>query len=415
MNKKLFTQIKNEWRSNLWLAIELLLVSVVMWYIVDSLYCTTATYLEPRGFDISHTYHIEMGILNDKSPDFVTYQSDEELRRDVLELVDRLQHRPDIEAVSLSSAAYPYNASNNWNPVQLIGDNQTPINIVRRMVTPDFLRVFRYTGVNGETPEQLAQMVEEGKFLLSESFCKDRNLKPNELIGKPFYLHGDTTQMHILGAVLNSVRYSDYQQGDYCLSFVEKLPIDWMDHTQELCVRVRPEYDKEFRARLMADSESQYRIGNIFISNIYSFKDKRRAYQQQQTNDIRNKVTGMSFLMLNVFLGLLGTFWFRTQQRRSEIALHKVHGATNRMVFIRLVSEGLFILLLITPLALLIDFNIAHAELNTFRNGTCLEWDRLLLCVLISFALILAMISIGILIPANKAIQTKPVDALHAE
>ncbi|MBR4047423.1 MAG: ABC transporter permease [Bacteroides sp.] len=415
MNKKLFTQIKNEWRSNLWLSIELLLVSVVMWYIVDSLYCTTATYLEPRGFDISHTYHIEMGILNDKSPDFVTYQSDEELRRDVLELVDRLQHRPDIEAVSLSSAAYPYNASNNWNPVQLIGDNQTPINIVRRMVTPDFLRVFRYTGVNGETPEQLAQMVEEGKFLLSESFCKDRNLKPNELIGKPFYLHGDTTQMHILGAVLNSVRYSDYQQGDYCLSFVEKLPIDWMDHTQELCVRVRPEYDKEFRARLMADSESQYRIGNIFISNIYSFKDKRRAYQQQQTNDIRNKVTGMSFLMLNVFLGLLGTFWFRTQQRRSEIALHKVHGATNRMVFIRLVSEGLFILLLITPLALLIDFNIAHAELNTFRNGTCLEWDRLLLCVLISFALILAMISIGILIPANKAIQTKPVDALHAE
>ena len=415
MNKKLFTQIKNEWRSNLWLSIELLLVSVVMWYIVDSLYCTTATYLEPRGFDISHTYHIEMGILNDKSPDFVTYQSDEELRRDVLELVDRLQHRPDIEAVSLSSAAYPYNASNNWNPVQLIGDNQTPINIVRRMVTPDFLRVFRYTGVNGETPEQLAQMVEEGKFLLSESYCKDRNFKPNELIGKPFYLHGDTTQMHILGAVLNSVRYSDYQQGDYCLSFVEKLPIDWMDHTQELCVRVRPEYDKEFRARLMADSESQYRIGNIFISNIYSFKDKRRAYQQQQTNDIRNKVTGMSFLMLNVFLGLLGTFWFRTQQRRSEIALHKVHGATNRMVFIRLVSEGLFILLLITPLALLIDFNIAHAELNTFRNGTCLEWDRLLLCVLISFALILAMISIGILIPANKAIQTKPVDALHAE
>lgn len=415
MNKKLFTQIKNEWRSNLWLAIELLLVSVVMWYIVDSLYCTTATYLEPRGFDISHTYHIEMGILNDKSPDFVTYQSDEELRRDVLELVDRLQHRPDIEAVSLSSAAYPYNASNNWNPVLLIGDNQTPINILRRMVTPDFLRVFRYTGVNGETPEQLAQMVEEGKFLLSESFCKDRNLKPNELIGKPFYLHGDTTQMHILGAVLNSVRYSDYQQGDYCLSFVEKLPIDWMDHTQELCVRVRPEYDKEFRARLMADSESQYRIGNIFISNIYPFKDKRRAYQQQQTNDIRNKVTGMSFLMLNVFLGLLGTFWFRTQQRRSEIALHKVHGATKRMVFIRLVSEGLFILLLITPLALLIDFNIAHAELNAFRNGTTLEWDRLLLCVVISFVLIAAMIAIGILIPANKAINTKPVEALHDE
>ena len=283
------------------------------------------------------------------------------------------------------------------------------------MVTPDFLRVFRYTGVNGETPEQLAQMVEEGKFLLSESYCKDRNFKPNELIGKPFYLHGDTTQTHILGAVLNSVRYSDYQQGDYCLSFVEKLPRDWMDHTQELCVRVRPEHDKEFRARLMADSESQYRIGNIFISNIYSFKDKRRAYQQQQTNDIRNKVTGMAFLMLNVFLGLLGTFWFRTQQRKCEIALHKAHGATNRMMFTRLLSEGWGILLLVTPLALLIDFNLAYAELNTMRNGTTLEVDRLLLCALISFLFIGLMMTIGISIPARKAMKVEPAEALHNE
>ena len=35
MQKKLFTQIRNEWRGNLWLALELLVVSVVMWYIID--------------------------------------------------------------------------------------------------------------------------------------------------------------------------------------------------------------------------------------------------------------------------------------------------------------------------------------------------------------------------------------------
>lgn len=56
MNKKLFTQIKNEWRSNLWLVTELLLVSVVLWYIVDYMYVQTSIYNEPRGFDISHCY-----------------------------------------------------------------------------------------------------------------------------------------------------------------------------------------------------------------------------------------------------------------------------------------------------------------------------------------------------------------------
>ena len=122
MNKKLFTQIKNEWRGNTWLAIELLVVSVVMWYITDNLYCTTATYLEPRGFDISHCYLIKMGKLNKKSPDYVFYQEGDE-EKDVLELLNRIQHRPDVEAASLSYISYPYNGSNIRNSLQMQGDS----------------------------------------------------------------------------------------------------------------------------------------------------------------------------------------------------------------------------------------------------------------------------------------------------
>ena len=59
MTKKLLVQIKNEWLSNLWLALELLVVSVVMWYVVDYLYTRAATYLEPRGFNIEHCYLID--------------------------------------------------------------------------------------------------------------------------------------------------------------------------------------------------------------------------------------------------------------------------------------------------------------------------------------------------------------------
>ena len=88
MNKKLLTQIKNEWRSNLWLVTELLLVSVVMWYIVDYMYVKAAVYYEPRGFDISHCYLIQMGRLTDKSPDFIPNQTKEQQREDVKGLAD---------------------------------------------------------------------------------------------------------------------------------------------------------------------------------------------------------------------------------------------------------------------------------------------------------------------------------------
>ncbi|MDE5701372.1 MAG: ABC transporter permease, partial [Bacteroides sp.] len=148
MTKKLFIQIKNEWRSNLWLALELLLVSVVMWYVVDYLYTRAATYLEPRGFDIEHCYLIELGELTLKSPDYVPDKTQEETHADISELLERLRRRPEVEAVSLSQNSYPYNGSNSTGDVRY-DTLRSPEWTIRRMVTPDFVRVFRYQGTRG--------------------------------------------------------------------------------------------------------------------------------------------------------------------------------------------------------------------------------------------------------------------------
>lgn len=412
MTKKLLIQIKNEWRNNLWLALELLVVSVVMWFVVDFLYTRAATYMEPRGFDTDHCYLIEMGKLTEKSPDFILDQTEEQKEADILELVDRLSRRPEIEAVSLSQNSYPYNGSNSSDAVKY--DTLTsPGWTIRRMVTPDFVRVFQYRGANGETPEQLAEMLKNGDFLASDNLYSKYDRKMTSLVGQRFHLFGDTTKTYRLGAALQDVRYSDYEQARFSRCFVSKL--NWYEVGQELCLRVRADQDHDFIQRLKADSERQFRVGNIFISEVRSFKDIRRTFQQAWNNELRNYVMGMGFLLLNIFLGLLGTFWFRTQQRRSEIALHKAHGASDKDVFLRLLCEGWLLLLVVTPLALLIDYNIANMELNSWRNGTTLEWSRLLLCAGISFLLIALMIAIGIGIPARKAMKVQPAEALHDE
>lgn len=412
MNKKLFTQIKNEWRSNLWLVTELLLVSVVMWYIVDYMYVKAMIYNEPRGFDISHCYLIQMGELTDKSPDYVKYENNEQRSADIQELLERLRRREDMEAVSLSQNSYPYNGSNSTTEV-MYDTLRAPGWTIRRMVTPDFLRVFRYQGTRGETPEQLAEMIEKGEFLASENLYKKYDVNMTSLIGKRFYLFGDTTSSYRLGAVLKNVRYYDYQQASQSYSMVVKL--NWYDAMQELCVRVKEDQDKEFIARLKADSEKLYRVGNIFIADVRSFADIRRNYQQSQSNQLRNYIFGMGFLMLNIFLGLLGTFWFRTQQRRGEIALMKSLGGTDKTVFIRQLTEGIFLLVIATVPAIFIDWGLANVELNAWMDGSTFGWVRFINTVLISFVLIALMIVVGIWIPARKAMKVQPAEALHDE
>ena len=418
MNKKLFTQIRNEWRSNLWLALELLLVSVVMWYIIDLLYCRMATYLEPRGFDTEHCYLINMGVLTDKSPDYTPYSDTHKQSDEVRELVERLRRRPEVEVVSLSLSAYPYNGSNGSAEVDY-DTLHAPRWTIRRIATPDFVRVFRYQGARGETSEQLAEILERGDFLASDNLYRKYGVPMTSLVGKKeFYLFGDTTQTYRLGAALQNVRWDDYSQASTSYSMVYNmnlLPDDWINADNELCIRVRADRDQNFMENLKADSEKQFRIGNLYISDIKSFKDIRRSFQQGDTSQMRILVVGMGFLLLNIFLGLLGTFWFRTQQRRGEIALHKAMGATDGAVFGRLMSEGIFLLLIVTVPAVIIDIVLAHFELNSWRNGTTLEWSRLAFCVAATFVLIAAMIGIGIGIPARRAMKVQPAEALHDE
>ncbi len=418
MNKKLFTQIRNEWRSNLWLALELLVVSVVMWYIIDLLYCRLATYLEPRGFDTEHCYLINMGVLTDKSPDYTPYSDTHKQSDEVRELVERLRRRPEVEVVSLSLSAYPYNGSNGSAEVDY-DTLHAPRWTIRRIATPDFVRVFRYQGARGETSEQLAEILERGDFLASDNLYRKYGVPMTSLVGKKeFYLFGDTTQTYRLGAALQNVRWDDYSQASTSYSMVYNmnlLPDDWINADNELCIRVRADRDQNFMENLKADSEKQFRIGNLYISDIKSFKDIRRSFQQGDTSQMRILVVGMGFLLLNIFLGLLGTFWFRTQQRRGEIALHKAMGATDGAVFGRLMSEGIFLLLIVTVPAVIIDIVLAHFELNSWRNGTTLEWSRLAFCVAATFVLIAAMIGIGIGIPARRAMKVQPAEALHDE
>lgn len=414
MSKKIYTQIRNEWHSNWWLALELLLVSVVMWYVVDYMFVITNTYNEPHGFDVSHCYLIEMGKLTDKSSDYIP--NDTLLVEEIETLVDRLRHRPEVEAVSLSANSYPYNGSNSSITIRY--DTLLSDYCIVRSVTPDFFRVFRYEGIRGETPEELAQMLSDGNFMASDNlFLSKYDQRLTSFVGKSFFLGNDSAQTFRLIASLNPVRYSDYEPvWSWTSCFVVSLLLrDWYDTDLELCVRVKADQDVDFIERLRADSEKQFRIGNVFIADIIPFANIRRDYQMDETIQIRNYLFGMGFLLLNIFLGLLGTFWFRTQQRRCEIALRKALGSTNRDVFRRLLAEGMAILVIATIPAVIVDWNLAYAELNYWMNGTTLEPVRFIITVVITFLLIALMIVLGTYIPARKAMKIEPAEALHDE
>lgn len=409
--KKLLTQIRNEWRSNLWLMIEMLVVSVVMWYIADYMYQTIETYIRPLGFNIDHTYKIGFDRLTDKSPAFIPDQDWQAKVADMNELMERIRRRPEVEAVSLSLNAHPYNGSNSGT--QFSYDTlSTKGYVILRQASPEFPIVFQYKGTQGESPEKLERLMEDTpvKIIVSDNLLQHHDVKMTSLVGQNLLWGGDSANMPQVAASIEPVRYSDFSRGWGEQSVLCRLSEMAYEYASELCVRVKADQDIDFAEKLIADSESQFRVGNLYLTWVQPFSKIRSIYQRSTTNTIKSYVIGMAFLLVNIFLGLLGTFWFRTQQRTQEIAVRRVNGATRRSIFGRLIGEGLLLLTIVTPVAILIDINLAMAELFT-----SLHWTRMIVTVLTVYAVMALMVVAGIYFPARKAMKIDPATALHDE
>lgn len=182
-----------------------------------------------------------------------------------------------------------------------------------------------------------------------------------------------------------------------------------------MVVRVRENMDKDFIDNLMKDADSHFRIGNLYIASVQSFDNIRAVHQRSDVQNMKTYFTGAAFLALNIFLGLLGTFWFRTQQRTSEIAIRKANGARRGDIFRRVIGEGELLLLLVTPFAALIDYGLVHFEINAYYHFTFFEPVRFFACLLISWGFMALMIFLGIVIPANRAMKIAPAVALKDE
>ncbi|MDE5727084.1 MAG: ABC transporter permease [Duncaniella sp.] len=417
MKRKLLTQMLNEWRTNVWLAVELLLVSVVMWFLADQLWRTAGSRLEPTGSDISHVYYISHAKLTEDNPGYVKRTRQEECE-DVLTLMARLEARPEIEAVGTGQTSLIYCGSNNSKHLKY--DTLDLGQVQMRQVTPGFIRVFRIHGIDGETPEEMADML--SRMTPGEMFVSENILRRNKDIasvrdcyGKWFTVPGENDSLRAVRA-FPAIRNNDYHPTEYSWpSMMMPLPPKQMRWANNLVVRVRDNMDTDFEKNLMADATGPLRVGNYYISSVESMESIRRKFQLESAQEVTNTVMTALFLLLNIFLGVLGTFWFRTSQRIPEIALRMSVGATRRDIFNRVIAEGELILLLVTPLAGGLDWLLTHYELNTYYHGSFFEPLRFFGCMAITWSALALMIAVSSMIPALRAMKISPAEALKTE
>ena len=147
------------------------------------------------------------------------------------------------------------------------------------------------------------------------------------------------------------------------------------------------------------------------ITPISSFREQQLSQKEREAN---NKISLMVFMLVNVFFGIIGTFWLRMQNRKGEIGLRMALGAHRITLERYMYTEGLCLLAFTLPLLIIFAFNMVYMDqLDSYRQP--LTFMRFLMTFGFTYLLMGVMICIGVWFPVRKAVRLAPAEALRYE
>lgn len=419
MIKQILKQIINQRFSNAWLWVELFLVSIFLWFVLDNIFVVNKVYFDSTGFNIEHTYRVSLNELLPNSEGYIPVEKKSTTSsEDLVMIMNRMRTIPGVEAVSYSFFSYPYCGGNSSATFKM---DTVSIQLMKRKITPDFLRVFRVTDTDGNTEPLFKAFYGENSVLVSEDTEKELMKDGQSLVGKLLMHPSDSIGKKVVG-ITTKIRYTEFTKAEPCIfSPIAEAEIAKNDSPDivsnaEICIRVSPNADHDFVTTFRNTMDKQIKVGNIFLVDIKSFSDIRESYLQVtgDFNELKTRLAIASFLLINIFLGIIGTFWFRTSYRKSEMGLRLALGSTRGNLRNLLIVEGLVILTLAIVPAAIVCYNIGHAELvDVVRVDFGII--RFMTVTLVTYLLMSAMILLGIWYPARQAMNVQPAEVLHEQ
>lgn len=407
--------IWNQRKSNSWLLGELLLVAVCLWYIVDYLLVVAYTFNMPVGFELDHTYKFEFNARENGSEGYLSPEEHPaKAGENLWEAVERIRRQPGVEVVSISRFGLPYNEMSNFLPLRRDTTSES-VSCRIQFVTPEYFDVYRIRPASGNSGD-LKNL--RGMTVAITEDAADKLFREEEETDRKVYTNSNAEQVTI-GGVTRSVRGSEFQRTgsrvylDLSEATIKSAGPDFLPWL-EVSVRVKPEADRDFADTFMSKMSSQMEIGNLYLQNITPLSSIREDALRDGKGEMKTRLSILFFLLMNIFLGIVGTFWFRTRQRQGEMGLRMALGSTRRQLRMTVLWEGIALLTLAFIPAILICLNITYINLidTAVVDSSLLRFAGGLF---ITYLLIALMIIAGIWYPANEAARLQPAEALHYE
>lgn len=425
MIQHIFKIIWNERKTNAWIMLEYILVFCVLWFCVDYMFYIGKCYWEPVGFDIENTYVVDMqkkptdNLSNNDQEDIPTEEIDK--LGLALTFLNRVKNYPGVENVCFSKWSAPFDGSSYMNSFYIDEDTTRMVTFRLRWVSDSFFDVFKIKNtikeISGwDAPGTRQTVITPNRAGL---FGNYEYAVPLDGVKKLTSTDSDRTVYTVIGT---AEKMKDSYFRGYDCNLLQPLKKEEYDLSEmQICIRVRPGTGKDFAERFTREMREQLTLSPYFLSSLQPI-EKNARLTDWPTNDLNGIYAITTFLLLNIFLGIIGTFWYRTQARRSEVGLRLALGSTRRGVKRLIFGETLLLLFIASIVGVNICINIGQTELmklldipisNRIEAG--IGHEQGFINYGLAFGLLAVISLIAVWYPAQQAAKIPPAEALRDE
>ncbi len=420
MISQLFKIIWNQRGRNSWIFLELFIIFIVMWFIIDYFIVLMLINRIPTHVDVDHTYQLVLSKYQPDNPGYQAYEegSDEPFNN-FNRIINRVKNYDGIESLCLTQTDFPYKGGISSSAYKL--DSIVTYSRIE-WVTPEYFEVFQIHPYPSGTPENLGVALKNG-VVISQSL-NEALFPGGSLVGRDIFDYKSENEENPIrvGGTMQNLKPSFFERSThYLIGELTQKKIAEMSETDlwnlNICFRIHAEQDKKtFVEEMAKEMKQQLKAGNFFMADIIPIEEYKHQYYDISGiyTDIYYYSDFSFFFMVSLFLGVIGTFWLRINKRRGEMGLRMAIGSTRREIGMYITLESLLLFAIAFIPALFVCLNMVFLDLlSTERMDVAMT--RFLLNTLITSGVLGFLSVLASAYPALRSAGEQPAEALHYE
>lgn len=426
MIRQVLTQLWNKRRANVWIFLELVLVTFFMWGVIDPIYVLLSNRAIPQGYDTENVFRLSVGQYSSGHAQYNEEQDTDAQRQAAFEQIyRRVKQYPGVEStVVVQYWLHPYTRSyHGW----MVKHDSIEVQLQRMSFYQDgeFFKVFGMKDCDtGTIPDH---RLVSGRAIYLSKDAADRLSPDRRITGMEIrnQYEKDTLGYMIAGVVPYFKTGVTKQPEPTSFSMIDRFEFYEFPDDGQICFRIRDGVSKAaFVEQFKQELAPQLSIGNLHFLQLDDFDVIRSNWEYAYgTNNKLRLQTGLTlFFLICTFLGIAGTFWLRSDARKGEIGLRMALGSSRKSILKAFFIESWLLATAAWMVGILFVLQRVHytgfAEQPRIVNEVYLQNQfvpHFLIVSAIVYALILCIAMIGTWIPARQAAATAPSEALRSE